>query len=105
MSGNVKENIARANAYAREEAIKGHCAIAPHCIFTQFLNDSIPEERDIGMKMGIALLLRCDALLVCGNIISEGMKVEIKIAYENGIDVSGTELSKEEIEEIVFEGN
>ena len=52
--------------------------------------------------MGKTLLCRCDELLVCGSIISEGMREEIKTAYENGITVLGRELSIDEIEGAVF---
>lgn len=52
--------------------------------------------------MGKALLCRCDELLVCGSIISEGMREEIKIAYENGITVLGRDLSIADIEDAVF---
>ena len=72
LRGDHKKNIAKANEYAREEALKGNCAIAPHCVFTQFLDDEVPEERWLGQEMGKALLCRCDELLVCGSIISEG---------------------------------
>ena len=88
MWGDHEKNIAKANEYAREEALKGNCAIAPHCVFTQFLDDEVPEERSLGQEMGKELLCRCDELLVCGSIISEGMREEIKTAYENGITVA-----------------
>ena len=102
LRGDHKKNIAKANEYAREEALKGNCAIAPHCVFTQFLDDEVPEERSLGQKMGKELLCRCDELLVCGSIISEGMREEIKTAYENGIAVLGRDLSIADIEDAVF---
>lgn len=34
LRGELEKNIAKANEYAREEAMKGNCAIAPHCVFT-----------------------------------------------------------------------
>ena len=33
LRGDYEKNIAKANEYAREEAMKGNCAIAPHCVF------------------------------------------------------------------------
>lgn len=102
LRGEPEKNIAKANEYAREEAMKGNCAIAPHCVFTQFLNDEVPDERWLGQEMGKTLLCRCDELLVCGSIISEGMREEIKIAYENGITVLGRDLSIADIEDAVF---
>lgn len=102
LKGDHEKNIAKANEYAREEALKGNCAIAPYCVFTQFLDDEVPAERSLGQEMGKALLCRCDALLVCGSIISEGMREEIKTAYENGIAVLGRDLSIADIEDAVF---
>lgn len=64
LRGEPEKNIAKANEYAREEAMKGNCAIAPHCVFTQFLDDEVPEERWLGQEMGKELLCRCDELLV-----------------------------------------
>ena len=66
LRGEPEKNIAKANEYAREEAMKGNCAIAPHCVFTQFLDDEVPEERSLGQEMGKTLLCRCDELLVYG---------------------------------------
>ena len=40
--------------------------------------------------------------MVCGSIISEGMREEIKTAYENGITVLGRDLSIADIEDAVF---
>lgn len=102
LRGDYEKNIAKANEYAREEVLKGNCAIAPHCVFTQFLDDEVPEERSLGQEMGKELLCRCDELLVCGNVISEGMREEIKAAYENDIAVLGRDLSIADIEDAVF---
>ena len=36
LRGEPEKNIAKANEYAREEAMKGNCAIAPHCLCGSF---------------------------------------------------------------------
>ena len=102
LRGEPEKNIAKANEYAREEAMKGNCAVARDWVFRQFLDDEVPEERSLGQEMGKELLCRCDELLVCGNVISEGMREEIKTAYENGITVLGRDLSIADIEDAVF---
>ena len=66
------------------------------------MNDEVPDERWLGQEMGKALLCRCDETFGCGSIISEGMREEIKIAYENGITVLGRDLSIADIEDAVF---
>ena len=46
---------------------------------------------------------RCSVVCrLCGSIISEGMREEIKTAYENGIAVLGRDLSIADIEDAVF---
>lgn len=54
--------------------------LAPHTIFTQYLNDAVPEQREQGLRMGHELLERCDELWVMGDTISRGMKDEIGLA-------------------------
>lgn len=103
LRGNVEENIAKAREYSREAAKKGYIPIAPHCIFTQFLNDAIPEERQLGIDMGIQLLLKCDGILVCGDTITEGMAEEIKIALKQEIGVFGRDMPVEDIIDLVSE--
>lgn len=56
--------------------------IAPHLLFTQFLDDGIPEERQTGLKQGLELLKYCQELWVFGERISEGMQGEIDVAQE-----------------------
>lgn len=102
LRGDVKENIKKANEYCREEALKGNCPIAPHCIFTQFLNDNILEERKLGIEMGLNLLTRCDEILVCGNKITEGMQMEIKKALQLGIRIRSQELPMKDLYNTFF---
>lgn len=62
--------------------------IAPHVYCTQFLNDMNPDERAVGMEMGIALLDMCDELWAYGmENPSEGMQREIEYATEHGITI------------------
>lgn len=58
-------------------------ARAPHAYLPSLLCDRIQEERKMAMDFGIKLLKNSDIVLVCGNCISEGMKLEIiKAAME-----------------------
>lgn len=63
--------------------------IAPHIYFTQFLNDTNPNERSLGLEAGLAILEKCDEVMVFGDYISEGMAAELERASELGIPVSG----------------
>jgi hypothetical protein len=44
-------------------ALAGAIPYAPHLLFTRFLNDAIPEEREIGLRAGLVMAARCDELL------------------------------------------
>lgn len=58
-------------------------AWCPHGYLPQFLDDSIPEERELGMRFGIELLHMSGCLYCFGDILSTGMIGEIIKAYEN----------------------
>lgn len=87
LRGDIKKNKERANSYCRLAAKEGVLPLAPHTIFTQFLDDDIEEERKKGMCLGLELLKHCDELWVFGTVISKGMKNEIAAAQELGIPV------------------
>lgn len=86
--GDMEKNITKAQDYCREavEFFPDVVPIAPHIYCTQFLDDTQPEERAIGMEMGIAFLSMCSEIWVYGmENPSEGMKREIEYAMEHGI--------------------
>ena len=58
----------------------GYIPIAPHLLFPQFLNDSDPKERSLGLFFGNALMSKCSEVWVFGSRISSGMEAEIKRA-------------------------
>ena len=62
--------------------------IAPHVYFTQFLDDSDPCERRMGIVAGMELLEQCSEVWVFGmENPSAGMKKEIAKANELGIPI------------------
>lgn len=87
LKGNIERNIQRAIGCSRFVYSKGGIPLAPHAIFTQFLDDNIPEERNAGIDMGIQLLLKCDELWAFGEKISEGMAAEMAAAKTLGLKV------------------
>lgn len=99
LRGDILKNLTNAAGYCREVVEKWPevIPIAPHLYFTQFLNDNRPNERSLGMEMGLELLDMCEELWVYGmDNPSEGMKAELEYAKENGITIrDGFELRKE----------
>lgn len=76
-SGDVEGNAKNARRYSRFAVDTGFLPIAPHLLFPQFMNDSVPEERETAMQMNMVLLGKCAELWVFGDSISPGMRREI----------------------------
>lgn len=79
-SGDIMSNTLAARRYSRFAADRGFIPIAPHLLFTQFLDDSLPAERELGLFFGNVLMSKCAEIWVFGSRISDGMKSEIKTA-------------------------
>ena len=87
LKGDIQQNIENALEYCRRVTFEGNVPIAPHAYFTSFLDDTVPHERKVGMKMGMEILKHADELHVFGNVISEGMQNEIAYAEQSGIPI------------------
>ena len=79
-AGDIEKNVAAARAYSRFAVEQGYIPIAPHLLFPQFLNDSDPNERELGLFFGNAIMSKCSEIWVFGSKISNGMAAEIKRA-------------------------
>ena len=71
--------------YCRELYELGYLPICPNIMFSQFLADDIPEEREESKAMSLELLRRCRVVVVCTNDITENMEKEILLAKKLGI--------------------
>ena len=78
--GDVQKNTAVACKVCRIATTNGLVPIAPHLYFPRFLDDDNWYERDVGLKMGVALLKRCTEMWIIGTKVSEGMEFEIERA-------------------------
>lgn len=66
----------------------GDIPIAPHLYFTQFLDDDTPEERSLGMTLGLEAIEYCDAMYVfTDGVISDGMMNELQVAADLDLPV------------------
>jgi hypothetical protein len=86
-SGNIEYNIRRARSYCRFAISRNCVPIAVHLHYTQFLDDAVRRERNIGLSCGVTVLRRCDQLWIFGDRITEGMKGEIEAAKRFGIPI------------------
>lgn len=85
LAGQIQQNIQNARQYSKFVAKQGAVPVAPH--ITELFDDSLPEERTMGLEYGIDLLKKADELWVFGNTISNGMQAEIEYATEHSISI------------------
>ncbi len=79
-AGDVEGNVMRARRYGRFAVSEKVIPIIPHLMYPQFLEEGDPEERKLGMEMGLVLLSKCQELWVFGNHLSSGMTAEVNKA-------------------------
>ena len=96
LSGDVEKNLEYAREACRAVMDSGHAFFAPHLLYPSFLDDTVPEERKLGMDMGLAALERCDELWAFGPRVSAGMAAEIANAERLGIPVRRMELEEKQ---------
>ena len=84
-AGDTERNTANARRYCRFVVDSGGIPLAPHLFFPQFLDDGIPEERELGLFMAIIMLTKCAELWVFGEQITRGMAQEIRKAESRGM--------------------
>ena len=94
LSGDVEKKIEYAREACRAVIASGHAFFAPHLLYPSFLDDTVSEERKLGMDMGLNVLARCDELWAFGPQISAGMAAEIENAERLGIPVRRMELEE-----------
>jgi len=83
-SGDIAGNTKKARRYSRFAVEKGAIPIAPHLLLPQFMEEK--TERDLAMRMDIAILSKCEQLWVFGKP-TEGMKLEIAFAKRKNMKI------------------
>lgn len=79
-AGDTEANVVNARRYSRHAVDTGYLPVTPHLLFPQFMKDHDPDERETAMFMNIVLLSKCAELWVFGDVVSEGMHIEINRA-------------------------
>ena len=90
--GDYENNIQRAKEFSRAAVERGYIPITPHIYLTQFMDDTVPAERELGLSIGRELVLMCDELWAFGEP-TEGMRMEIEQAERLGIPVCRLNMS------------
>jgi hypothetical protein len=87
-TGDVARNTRVAAALCLMAIARGYAPFAPHLLYPQFLNDSDPEKRALGIALGLIFMEACDEVWVyTGNGVSDGMEIELKHAGHLGTPV------------------
>lgn len=88
VAGEVASNLASAERWVRWAITEMQVGpIAPYLYLCRALDDGDQHERDLGIQVGIDQLAICDALWLCGETVSRGMKIEVAFAEGVGIPV------------------
>ena len=57
---------------------QGYVPLAPHLLYTTFLDDRVSSEREAGIECGLTLLAKCDEMwLPAYGGLSDGMQLEM----------------------------
>ncbi len=63
-AGDIAGNVEAARRYSRFAVDKGYIPIAPHLLYPQFLDDADPDERELGIFFGNAIMSKCSEVWV-----------------------------------------
>lgn len=87
LAGDIPRNMENARRYSLYAIERGVVPVAPHLLYTQFLDDENPAHRAIGISCGLTILRRCREIWVFGGHASEGMRKEIAFARKHLIEL------------------
>ena len=96
-SGDIETNVEAAKRYSRLAVDKGFIPLTPHLLFPQFLDDDIPEERELGLFFGNILMSKCREMWVCGDRVSSGMEAEIARARQKNMIIRAVSADCKEV--------
>jgi len=89
-AGDIEKNIKYARACMSDSLHRGEAPLASHLLYTQegILDDTVPEERKLGMEAGKVWSKLAELVAVYTDLgISGGMKWGVEEANKNGITV------------------
>lgn len=95
----IVRNVAYALIGMRDSLERGEAPFASHLLYTQMLDDTIENERTLGITAGLAIGRAAEATVVYEDLgISRGMRYGIDKAREIGRPVEHRRLYKELLE-------
>lgn len=80
-AGDVAKNLSYLKECIKDSLRRGEAPFASHLFYTQVLDDTISEERHLGMAAGFAWMAKADMVVVYHDLgISPGMEKGIQTA-------------------------
>ena len=93
--GNVARNKAYLDRCLLDSLKRGEAPIASHKIFTDILDDNSPNQRNIGIRAGLAWIQVADLMAVYTDLgISDGMENAMSRARLHKIPIELREIGK-----------
>lgn len=84
-AGDVEKNLKYLREAMRHALLQGESPFASHALYTQVLDDDIPDERELGIQAGLVWGEQADLRAVYDDLgITKGMKQGIEHAAEIG---------------------
>jgi hypothetical protein len=85
-AGDIEKNLEFCLNICRYAVSKGYSPYASHLMFTQFLDDNVPEERQAGIDCGLAWGEKADMVWIClrpAESLSNGMRYAFEEHLKN----------------------
>lgn len=87
-AGDVERNTRYARACMLDSLRRHEAPLLSHLLYTQVLDDMLPEERRLGIEAGLAWLPNAEATIVYTDLgVSPGMEKGVERAQKHGIEV------------------
>lgn len=99
----IEFNREVARYFCRAVIDEGKVPVAPHLFYTQFLDDDYPDDREIGLDMGLMELRESKEflLVVIDGVISDGMRGEIAEAGRMCLPGRIVSMTHQEVAEVM----
>lgn len=86
-AGDIEKNTKAAIRYCQYAIERNRIPLASHVYFHSMLDDTIPDQRELGRMFGLSMLALCQEAWVFTKKRSSGMKDEIREASYLGIPI------------------
>jgi hypothetical protein len=89
IGGDIRSNVEKVLRICEEVHTKDIIPVAPYLVSLQYLDDTVIEDRELGMEANHECFRRryIDELWLFGDTISSGMQKEVLLARAVGIPV------------------